>query len=328
MHFTAFSIKGYLVAIVTISICCSLTTSSSAQKNTPVKSFRDCPDCPEMLVIPAGQFIMGTPAIENAGDSTEQPQHPVKIQRFAVGKFPVTRAEWSAFVLATNRPVTMGCAWSNLPGDSVPWQLNETASWKHMGFEQGDNHPVVCISWDDVMAYIQWLSKTTGGQYRLLTESEWEYAARAGSTTAYPWGNQPNHDYMNYGADSGYTGLIKGKDQWKFTSPVGSFPPNNFGLYDMHGNVLQFVQDCFSPDYRTTPADGTAYTKDNVLHMAGPFADMNGKNACSFRMVRSGDFGDPPKMTRSGYRNWAPGPGISLARYASAALGFRVAKTL
>ena len=317
-----------------IYLCCIvalITISSSAPINLkPLKTFRDCPECPEMIVIPAGSFMMGCLENDSSCSPQEKPLREIKIRQFAAGKFDVTRGEWRAFVAATNRPTSGGCVASALPIDSLhtPWDLNPSASWKNLGFTQDDSHPVVCITWNDAQEYIRWLSKKTGADYRLLTEAEWEYAARAGTTTPFPWGSTATHEYANYGRDNCCEGRQLGDDQWTFTSPVGSFPPNAFGLYDMNGNVLQYVQDCFANSYSAHPTDGTAYTGSIELKMTERFSWMDGKNSCSFHMIRGGCWGDPPEMIRSSFRNWSPGPGATLENYSSAGLGFRVAKTL
>ena len=285
--------------------------------------FRDCPTCPEMVVIPAGSFLIGAPADEPGRDPIEGPQRRITIPQFASGKFDITRAEWKAFVNDTNRKVVGGCAWT--PSNQ---ELNPASSWQHLGFPQDDTHPVVCVSWSDVHDYIHWLSAKTSKKYRLLSESEWEYAARAGSTTTYPWGTTASHDHANYGHDECCSPLAKDHDKWEATSPVGSFPPNKFGLYDMNGNVLQWVQDCFSASYANVPSNGAPYERSVKLNLTGDLADMSGHDSCAFRMVRGGDWGDPPTMIRSAFRNYAPAPGTTLATYRSGGLGFRIARPL
>ncbi|MFT3936992.1 MAG: formylglycine-generating enzyme family protein [Chitinophagaceae bacterium] len=280
-------------------------------QTTPGQVFKDCSRCPEMVVIPGGSFMMGSPENEPGRDSMEGPQHKVTVAAFAMGKFHITRGQWNYFVMVTNRPAGNGCAWSGLPGEK-PWAMNPAASWEHLGFPQDDTHPAVCLSWKDVNDYVKWLSISTGYKYRLPTEAEWEYAARAGSVTAYPWGDTASHELMNYGADSGWTGIAAGKDQWVGTSPVGSFPANAFGLYDMPGNVMQFTADCLSTSYQGVPANGTAFQKDS----------------CTSRIIRGGDWGDPPGMLRSAFRNYAPAPGSTLDDYRSAGLGLRVVRIL
>ena len=203
------------------------------------------------------------------------------------------------------------------------------ASWKKLGFEQDDNHPVVCVTWNDAQDYARWLSQRTGRTYRLLTEAEWEYAARAGTSTPYSWGANADHEHANYGKDECCgTGVVSGRDRWVYTSPVGSFPPNAFGLYDMHGNVLQLVQDCLSAGYDGLPTDGSANENNVKLKMPKDLADLDGTDACAYRMVRGGDWGDSPEMIRSASRNFAPPPPDTLQSYRSGGMGFRVAASL
>jgi formylglycine-generating enzyme required for sulfatase activity len=301
--------------------------TATATAFRPGQTFRDCPDCPEMVVVPAGNFTMGSPPNEQGRHETEGPQRQVSIRPFGVGKFDVTRGQWAAFVSATNRETRRGCAWTGRPGIKPPWAPDPDGSWRSLGFPQDDSHPVVCVTWNDAQDYVRWLSERSGHKYRLLAESEWEYAARAGTTTPYPWGSKASHDYANYGADDCCSGLASGRDKWVETSPVGSFPPNRFGLHDMHGNVLQWVQDCFAASYSGLPKDGSPYEQAIQLK-TGPFPDMIGTNSCSYRMVRGGDWGDPPSMIRSAFRNFGPGPGATLQDYCSGGVGFRVARTL
>jgi formylglycine-generating enzyme required for sulfatase activity len=324
------------IGVLNVSIGALILTSALSLLALPViaqakarngKTFRDCSDCPAMVMIPGGTFVMGSAENEVGRDPFEGPQRPVTIRQFAVGKFPITKSEWSRFAHATGRSTKGGCAWSGLPSEK-PWRLNDSASWEHLGFDQTDNDPVVCINWNDAQEYVRWLSVKTGSQYRLLTESEWEYVARAGTITPYPWGLNASHEYANYGADSGYVGMASGRDQWMHTSPAGSFPPNKFGVYDMIGNVMQFVEDCFSDSYKDLPQDGSAYKTEATLKTTGRFAYMTGTTSCSYRIARGGNYGDPPSMLRSAFRNWAPARGTTLENYRSAALGFRIAKTL
>jgi formylglycine-generating enzyme required for sulfatase activity len=316
-------------ALLPLAACSPLPPAVNApvsQSHVP-QEFDDCNGagwCPRMVVIPAGSFMMGVPVDEPGYDEIEGPQRPVKIGRFAAGKFDVTRAQWAAFVTATNRDARGGCSWNGRAQD----QPDPKGSWHDLGFAQDENHPVVCLSWAEVQEYVEWLSQRTHQRYRLLTEAEWEYAARAGTTTPFPWGATATHEHANYGADECCSPLASGRDQWLYTSPVGAFPPNQFGLYDMHGNVLQFVQDCFASSYAGLPTDGSAYESDVTLKLSGNLSDLSGMNACTFRMVRGGDWGDPPVMIRSGFRNFAPPPGESLAEYRSGGVGFRVARTL
>lgn len=287
------------------------------------KSFRDCPECPEMVAIPAGAFLLGAGADEPAGFIGEGPQLPVKIRPFAAAKFDVTRAEWTSFVEATHRATDEGCGYSLLPQEE-----KSKASWRHLGFLQDDTHPVVCVTFRDAHDYARWLSDRTGRKYRLLSEAEWEYAARAGTRTAYPWGPSASHEFANYGGDDRPgPGLVQGRDRWEGTSPVGSFQPNAFGLFDMNGNVMQWTEDCFSNSYPELLRDGSANLIDKpISRMNGNLVFLNGTSSCSYRMLRGGDWGDTPAMIRSAFRNFAPSMKQTLESYRSAGLGIRVAR--
>jgi formylglycine-generating enzyme required for sulfatase activity len=300
----------------------ALTAAFAGQK-PPAQTFRDCPLCPEMIVIPSGSFTIGSPASEKERSDDEGPRKQVHIRQFAASKYDITRGEWARFVAATKRETVAGCAWTGRSKEKA----DPAGSWSNLGFTQDDNHPVVCVTWNDAQDYARWLSQQSGKKYRLLSESEWEYAARAGSDTAFPWGSIADHAHANYGADN-WGGLASGRDRWVYTSPVGSFPANAFGLYDMNGNVLQWVEDCFAPDYSGLPDDGSAYLRDVELSTTGDLAFMNRTRSCSFRRVRGGDCGDPPMMIRSAARNFAPAPGFTLETYRSGGVGFRVARTM
>jgi formylglycine-generating enzyme required for sulfatase activity len=290
-------------------------------------ALRDCDDCPEMVVIPEGDFVMGSPSSEPGRSDEEGPQRRVHVRKFAASKFDVTREQWAAFVAAKNVGTGDGCAWSGLPGAPID-ELNPSATWSHLGFPQDDSHPAVCVSWYDAKDYAHWLSERTGHRYRLLTEAEWEYAARAGSTTAFPWGAVASHEHANYGADECCSALVAGRDQWMNTSPVGSFPANAFGLHDMNGNVMQWVQDCLSLSYDDHPTDGSAYEKDVVMTLTGDLAPLSGTTTCTYRIIRGGDSNNPPAFIRSAARNFAPVPGTTLRNYRSSGLGIRVAREL
>lgn len=213
------------------------------------------PKIPETVVIPAGQFMMGSPTSDRGRVNSEGPQHLVSIKSFEIGKYAVTFDEWDACVAAK------GCN-SYVPDDR--------------GWGRG-NRPVIYVSWDDAQNYLKWLSSTTGQSWRLPTEAEWEYATRAGTTSAYYWGDSASHDRANYGADECCQGVVLGRDKWLNTSPSGSFDPNPFGLYDMVGNVYQWVQDCAHNDYKGAPTDGRAWLAEN-----------NGD--CAYRGLRGGSW--------------------------------------
>jgi len=305
-------------------------TRNDLKEFRPGQTFRDCPGCPEMVVTPTGSVMMGSPVGELGSSDIERPLHRLTVQQFAVGKFDVTRGQWAEFVSSTKRETPAGCSYSGFPKEK-----ENSASWRNLGFTQDDNHPVVCITWEDAQDYVHWLSQRTGRKYRLLTEAEWEYASRAGTTTPYPWGSTASHEYANYGPDKGHGhGLATGRDRWVYTSPVGSFPPNPFGLYDMNGNVLQWVQDCLAASYAGVPSDGSAYETDGELKLSGDFAELSGGRSCWYRILRGGDWGDPPEEIRSALRNFGPTEQApekikKLFGYPrSAGVGFRVARTL
>ena len=264
-------------------------TSNDLLRMAPRTVFRDCADCPEMVVIPPGTFLMGTP--EESGNSSlpmaaEWPVHSVTIARpFAVGKFEVTRGQFARFISESGYDAAKQC------------MDDASKNWRNPGFPQTDNHPVVCIAWNDAKAYATWLARKTGKAYRLLSEAEWEYSVRAGSTTLRPWGDDPTQAcrYENVGDIAltrvpGYE-IFKGKlhecdDGQAFTAPVGSYLANAFGLYDMIGNVPEWTEDCFSRTYEGAPSDGSAWRSGN----------------CARHIVRGGDSSKFPMLARSGTR--------------------------
>ena len=205
-----------------------------------VRVFRDCSTCPELVVVPAGEFRMGCVFESNAFWSKDNlPTHEVGVTTFAISRFEVTRGQFAAFVAATGYDVSDGCQWK--PG-----------SWRDQDW-QGDDHPVVCVNWHDAQAYVKWLCEETGHQYRLPSEAEWEYAIRAGTKTRFHWGYRV-HDLGEYENSGKYD------DGWERTAPVGSFKANRFGLYDMAGNVSEWVEDCWHENYIGAPQDGSAWT--------------------------------------------------------------------
>lgn len=302
--------KQFVIRLA-LGLVAAIVAASPASARThlaPGQRVRDCAGCAELVVIPAGTFLMGSLEDEPGRAPAEGPRHRVAIASFALARYDVTVAEWRRFVTATRRPVAHGCEWAGFPRDQ-----SARASWRDLGFAQADNHPVVCVSWKDAQAYVDWLSKRTRKHYRLPTEAEWEYAARAGAATVYPWGDEASHDRANYGAEQCCSERASGADTWLYTSPVGSFPPNAFGLYDMQGNAWQWVQDCYVDSYANAPVDGTAVETSN----------------CAFRVLRGGTWGDPPRLIRPAFRNWAPPPRWpSTWEYRSGGVGFRVARSI
>jgi len=254
--------------------------------------FKDCAECPEMVVVPAGSFMMGSPKDEEGRNDDEGPQHEVAIpQPFAVGKFEVTWDEWEACVAAG------GC-----DGEGV-----EDAGGDN-GWGKG-NRPVINVSWDDATAYAKWLSEKTGKRYRLLSEAEWEYAARAGTTGPFSFEGPITTDKANYDGDDSYAGSPKGEDRGR-TVPVDSFQPNPWGLYQVHGNVWEWVEDCYYESYADKPASlkasGEAWTT----------------GSCYSRFMRGGSSGFGPRELRAAGR-------VRLYRDSrSVSFGFRLARTL
>ncbi|MEZ5785098.1 MAG: formylglycine-generating enzyme family protein [Xanthobacteraceae bacterium] len=225
--------------------------SQAAGGRLPGETFRDCPECPEMIVVPAGDFSMGS-----AETPLERPIHHVNIPRpFAIGRREVSFAEWDQCVAA-------GACRHN-PSDR--------------GWGRGDN-PVLDISWDDAQAYLSWLSEKTGRKYRLPTEAEWEYAARAGTTTPFWWGRDAKDGAANC--------VGCGPGSQRRTVPTASFRPNAFGLYDTSGNMAEWVEDCWNDDYGGAPKDGSAWTSGQ----------------CNLRVLRGGSFANNASLARSAAR--------------------------
>jgi formylglycine-generating enzyme required for sulfatase activity len=250
-------------------------TGSRAKSDPPAsgKEFADCAECPGMVVIPAGAFSMGSRPTESGHDTSEDPAHSVTILRaFAMSRFDVTRDEYAAFARETGASVDSKCDWRD-----------PQVHGKSIGQSGGD--PVVCVNWRDANAYAAWLARKTGRNYLLPSEAQWEYAARAGSATTRPWGDGISHDNANYGADTCCGPVASGRDRWLYTSPVGSFPPNAFGLSDMIGNVWQWTEDCVQ-DYARTPRDGTPAKSGD----------------CTKRIVRGGGWFHGPDAARSASR--------------------------
>jgi len=246
----------------------------------PGGPFRECAkDCPEMVVVPAGEFMMGSPDTEAGRLVNEKPRHKVAFARpFAVSRFAVTFAEWDACVAY---------------GDCDP-RVSDS------GWTRG-RQPVINVTWEDARRYVAWLARMTEKPYRLLSEAEFEYAARAGTQTAYPWGDEIGKGNANCnGCGSQWDG--------KQAAPVGSFAPNRFGLHDMHGNVWQWVEDCYHGDYEGVPADGSPWTE--------------GADCSRRRVVRGGSWNNLPQLLRSANRS----RGTSDSRLNF--LGFRVGRTL
>lgn len=272
----------------------------------PGETFRDCAECPEMVVIPAGEFMIGSPVSEAGRDYDEGPQRKITVKSFAIGATEVTVGEFRAFAHATGHRTTETC----LTHENGEWNERSGLNWRNPGFPQSDRHPVVCISWQDARAYVRWLSQITGNQYRLPSEAEWEYAARAGTSSPYGFGAATSQlcSHANGAARETNYYWRNGscRDGYDLTAPVGSFTANRFGLHDMHGNVWEGVQDCWRGDYRSLPEDGSAWLSDG----------------CSQRVLRGGSWFNDPKTLRSANR-------FKETTFTGGTVGgFRVAKTL
>jgi sulfatase modifying factor 1 len=270
-----------------------------------------------MVVIPAGRFAMGVLQGEEEREELSvqfrdrsAPRHGVTVARFSAGKFEITRGQYRAFAEATGRS-SDGCfIWSG-----AGFQKDPAKDWRNPGYTQDDTHPVTCVSWDDASAYAEWLSRKTGKGYRLLTEAEWEYAARAGTTTARYWGDASAGacGHAN-GADLTTRVQVPGASGWEvadcndlhaYTAPVGSYRANAFGLHDMLGNVWEWTQDCWNENYGGAPADGSAWAAGD----------------CFLRVVRGGSWEDAPLGLRAAYRVGSP----TIIRVYTR--GFRVARS-
>ena len=250
----------------------------------PDREFRDCDICPQMVVIPEGTFMMGSPAAEEGRYYDEDPRHEVTLRSFAMGVKEVTFDEWEACVRDG------GCN-GYRPGDQ--------------GWGRGAR-PVINVNWEDAQAYVRWLSEETGKGYRLPSESEWEYAARGGTMTPFHTGSTISTDHANYDGSDAYGFGSRGMYRQR-TTPVGTFAPNAFGLYDVHGNVWEWGEDCWHGDYGGAPSDGTAWTRGGD---------------CGRRVLRGGSWISDPRNLRSANRNW----GTTGGRGGFA--GFRVSRTL
>jgi len=254
--------------------------------------FKECPECPEMVVIQGGNFMMGSPESEPERGSWEGPQHRVSVPSFAIGQTEVTFAQWDACFDEG------GC--SHRPDDS--------------GWGRADR-PVMNVSWRDTQEYVAWLSRKTNHTYRLPTEAEWEYAARADTQTRYATGDCITTEEANFDGRRSIPGCSGSGSYRKMTLPVKSFSPNAFGLFDVHGNVKEFVQDCSNPSYVGAPRDGSAWLEGNCGR-AGRFLRVGG------RITRGGSWytrGDD--QLRVAYR----GPGKPWGMRENS-IGFRVAR--
>lgn len=250
-------------------------------------AIQDCPHCPGMVVVPKGRVMVGSPKDEPRRQANEGPQKTVVFGKpFAVGRSEVSREEFAKFIEATKYEPAKVC---QVNGRRI------SADWNAPGFPQGPKHPVVCVSWQDAKAYVSWLKTTTGRAYRLMSESEWEYAARGNTTSAYWPGNTIDESRGNF------AGTRKG------TVSTGEGGANAFGLFDVHGNVWELTEDCFAPDPTFLPGDGRP---------------VNLMGDCGQRVVKGGAWDSRVDQLRVAYRSTAG------EQAASNTLGFRVARDL
>jgi formylglycine-generating enzyme len=269
---------------------------------------RDCPTCPLMTILPAGHFTQGAERDDPDLLPFEQPSHAVVIgYALAMGTNEVTVSEFREFVEATKREMA-GC--NTYDGQ---WQFQATASWQSPGFAQGAEHPVACTSWSDAVAYAKWLSEKSGHAYRLPSASEWEYAARAGTESTQPWapnasGACADANVADETAAQRFPGwvIFPCSDGYVSTAPVGSFKANAFGLNDLLGNVFEWVEDCWYPDYRGAPGDGSARQDGD----------------CKEHELRGGSWFSSPRFVNAAYRNRFD------ADYRSSAVGFRLVREI
>lgn len=294
-----------------------MAASSTASAADPAAPFRDCPDCPEMQRIPAGTFVMGTPGSVPSGSDTraETQATIVRIAKpFALGLTEVTVREFRIFLAESGH---------EQKGDCVTWDdehLRFSTEQSHPAKEADDSaltddHPAACLSWHDARAYVQWLAKKTGKPYRLPSEAEWEYAARAGAATPWPWGEQASDgcDFANVydlnGAEHYALGWesVHCRDGYAESAPVGALRPNAFGLYDLIGNVAEWVDDCYTDSYVGRPKDGRSWF-------------WNG--GCRRHVVRGGSWASSPQDARSASRTPADGS------FRAVTVGMRVALDL
>jgi formylglycine-generating enzyme required for sulfatase activity len=263
--------------------------------------FKDCETCPEMVVVPTGRFTMGSPSDEPERLNNEDQVQVAIAKPFAVGRHALTRGEFAAFVAATGHRMDGGCTvWTG-----SEWKLQTDHNWRSPEFSETDRHPVVCVNWNDAKAYVAWLASTTGESYRLLSEAEREYVTRAGTTTPFWWGTSISISQANY-LDIYKYGSGSKDERREATVPVDSFTANPWGLFNVHGNVWEWTEDCWSDKNAGNPGDGTARSS----------------GYCTRRVLRGGSWDLIPRLLRSASRSRNDPANRNIS------LGFRVARTL
>jgi len=265
----------------------------------PKERFWECDGCPEMVVMPTGEFTMGSPNDEPERRGEESPRHKVTIrQPFAVSKGAITRSQFQRFVDATGHAVGDKCDGN--------WAAKSGKSFKEPGFVQGGNDPAVCINFEDAKLYLVWLSKQSGKTYRLLSEAEWEYVARAGTETPFWWGLAVSPAQANYNGNIVFPNGAKGEFRQKTVSAYDVFKVNPWNLFIGQGNAAEWVEDCWNKSYENAPADGSAWSKGD----------------CSAHVVRGGSWSSNPAVLRAAARASVQ------SSVRSNDVGFRVARTL
>lgn len=299
------------VYVLALSLLALIPAAAQDSLTVNGREFTECPDCPPMVAIPAGKFLMGSPKSEPGRFDSEGPQHVVNVKAFALGKYDITSKEFLAFLTATGyqpKPCnkTLNLGWQvvkSRPLRAYPPSEAEPPDW-----------PAVCLDHKDALAYITWLNQQVkaahptlanrDGPYRLPSEAEWEYAARAGTNTSRWWGDEVGHANANCNGCG---------SQWdnSVLAPATAFNPNSFGLTGMLGNAWQWTADCWHPDYVDAPSDGRAW-------------ETGGD--CSKHVIRGGSWNNVPIFIRSASRNGASDDGDEYD-YSSLS-GFRVARDL
>ena len=302
---------GVATSVVLTLIMLVVTPGCQVKNDKTDVEFSDCEGCPTMVVIPAGSFLMGS--LEGEDGRPEGPIHEVNIEyEFAAGKYEVTIGQYADFVRETDHTSSSNCVvWTD------KWEALEDTSWRNPGFGRAplDNEPVGCVNWHDAKAYVAWVSDKTQQPYRLLSEAEWEYAARGGATTRFFWGDSTDEicKYVNLFDVSGTqaSDLVyvpaECDDGYPFTAPVGSFQPNPFGLYDIIGNVWEWTEDCYTVPYPLEPVDGSSYQAEGI---------------CEKRSIRGGSWITTPSRQRAAFRGRDPEAVVFTP------FGFRVARDL
>lgn len=309
-HFWLLGLAFSLILVIGLFwFSSSFNKHEKASQLKNIDTFRDAlsggGEGPEMVEVPLGHFLIGSQENEPGRFRDEGPQKTVKIMSpLAVGKYEVSWAEWEECVADD------GCIDNSEKNYS---SLTEIKFAGDAGYGRGQR-PVINVDWNDANSYATWLSKKTGKKYRLLSEAEWEYVARAGTNSVYNWGDNPlkacDHENISdwpVGLKHSTWSRVKCTDGFgDETAPVGSFPANSFGVHDMHGNVSEWTADCYTDNYSKTPDDGSAHTDGD----------------CSYRTQRGGTWGSGPRHFRLAYRT------AKRTNYRIDSLGFRVARDM